>query len=90
MLVSFCIDIAKTTNRAELSIVVGDGLRKLGIDKYFLSEVNVEAATFGTDDLLGIPLRAGTRNLGVLWTEPHIVDGELLQAITSQVSIALA
>lgn len=90
MLVSFCIDIAKTTTRAELSMVIGDGLRKLGIDKYFLSEVNDEAATFGTDDLLGIPLRAGTRNIGVLWTEPHIIDGELLQAITSQISMALA
>ncbi|MCF0039716.1 sigma-54 interaction domain-containing protein [Dyadobacter fanqingshengii] len=90
MLVSFCNDIAKITTRAELTTVVGDGLRKLGIDKYLLSEVSDDHAAGATDELPGIPLRFGTRNIGVLYTERNSVDAELLQAITSQISTALA
>ncbi len=90
MLARFCIEIAKITNRAEFFTVVADGLKILGIDKHMLSVVNDNNVISGTNDLLGIPLMAGTRNIGILWTEPNIVDAELLQAVASQISIVLA
>lgn len=90
MLTKFCIDIAKITTRNELFTVVADGLKTLGIGKYLLSEVNDDNIRYDTNDLSGIPLMAGTRKVGVLWTEPHIADSECMQAISSQISMALA
>ena len=46
--------------------------------------------TIGLESLLGVPLKVGNENIGVLWTCPDKVKEELLQGISSQIAFALA
>jgi formate hydrogenlyase transcriptional activator len=151
-----CLDITKITSRNEIAPFLGDVLRKLGIDKYLLCEIDHENVTYhhlaigtgplrpdrespsdgransfmiagsfvefilnsptpltfarneilrksktngqddfllrtiGRDGLLGVPLRTGNGNLGVLWVQSGVADIQILLTISSQLSLILA
>lgn len=44
----------------------------------------------GFDELLGLRLRAGNENVGILWIRPGWINDELLKGISAQVAIAIA
>lgn len=44
----------------------------------------------GMDQVLGIALRSGEKNIGVIWMDPDMVDIGLLKSLCSQISIAIS
>lgn len=44
----------------------------------------------GVTKVLGVPLRAGNENIGILWTQPHLVAVRMIMGLGAQVAIALS
>ncbi|GLU55227.1 hypothetical protein Dfri01_46880 [Dyadobacter frigoris] len=46
--------------------------------------------SLGVKEVLGVPLRAGNKDIGILWTFPKQFNERLMQGISSQIAIALS
>ncbi|WEA01798.1 sigma-54-dependent Fis family transcriptional regulator [Mucilaginibacter sp. SJ] len=44
----------------------------------------------GAKEVLGVPLRAGNENIGILWTQPHLLAVRMIMGLGAQIAIALS